>query len=124
MKRTWLCLILCCLGAMSGFAQKHTTFEMRYFSKDAKANGETDLHGDTETMSLEERVSALGKYAGYAARFWGDPQLHTSPQSRSSPPPAYAPPSAWTDGRHMVTRKAKSPSRLQDGRNGKTRELS
>lgn len=77
MKRTWLCLILCCLVAMSGFAQKHTTFEMRYFSKDAKANGETDLHGDTETMSLEERVSALGKYAGYAARFWGDPQLNT-----------------------------------------------
>ena len=36
MKRTWLCLILCCLGAMSGFAQKHTTFEMRYFSKTRK----------------------------------------------------------------------------------------
>ena len=77
MKRTWFCMILCCLGTLACFAQTHTTFEMRYFSKDAKANGETDFHGDTEVMSIEERVKALGKYAAYSSKFWGDPQFNT-----------------------------------------------
>ena len=70
-------MILCCLGTLACFAQTHTTFEMRYFSKDAKANGETDFHGDTEVMSIEERVKALGKYAAYSSKFWGDPQFNT-----------------------------------------------
>lgn len=58
------------------FAQKQmTTFEMRYLTKDSKADGVTDFHGETEWLDTEGRVEALGRYAGYASRFWGDRDL-------------------------------------------------
>ena len=56
-------------------SQESTSFEMRYFTRDAKADGSTDLHGETEWMSLEERISFLNQYADYASRFWGNPGL-------------------------------------------------
>lgn len=58
-------------------AQTATTFEMRYFTRDAKADGVTDFHGETEWFTTEQRVEMLGKYARYASRFWGDPGLDT-----------------------------------------------
>ncbi len=56
-------------------AQNVTTFEMRYLTKDSKADGVTDFHGDTEWFDTEQRVDVLGLYTDYASRFWGDPGL-------------------------------------------------
>ena len=60
------------------FAQKNvTTFEMRYFTHDPKADGVTDFHGETEWLDTEDRVEAMDRYADFASRFWGDPGLDT-----------------------------------------------
>ncbi|MBP5486469.1 MAG: glycosyl hydrolase family 2 [Bacteroidales bacterium] len=56
-------------------AQNVTTFEMRYLTKDPKADGITDFHGDKEWFDTEQRVDVLGRYTDYASRFWGDPGL-------------------------------------------------
>lgn len=64
------------VGTLSA-QQQVTTFEMRHFSKDAKANGVTDFHGETEVFDTEQRVEALNNYADYASRFWGDAELNT-----------------------------------------------
>lgn len=39
------------------------SFELRYFSQNTKANGETDFKGDTSTLDTEQRVSFLEEYA-------------------------------------------------------------
>ena len=70
--RIFLCLLLCPFMVK---AQKLQTFEMRYFTSDVKANGETDFHGETEWMDTEQRVDFLNKYAEYASQYWGNPQL-------------------------------------------------
>ena len=61
----------------AGAQQMQTTFEMRYFTKDPKADGSTDFHGETEWLDTDQRVDLLNKYAAYASRFWGDPGLDT-----------------------------------------------
>ena len=58
-------------------AQPVKTFEARYFSADPKADGVTDLHGETEIFDVDQRVSFLSNYAAFASRFWGDPGLDT-----------------------------------------------
>ena len=63
--------------AATAIAQTATTFEMRYFTPDAKADDVTDFHGETEWFTTPQRVEMLGKYARYASRFWGDPGLDT-----------------------------------------------
>ena len=63
--------------SVAAFAQTATTFEMRYFTPDAAADGVTDFHGETEWFTTPPRVEMLGKYARYASRFWGDPGLDT-----------------------------------------------
>ena len=63
--------------AVTAGAQTATTFEMRYFTPDAAADGVTDFHGETEWFTTPQRVEMLGKYARYASRFWGDPGLDT-----------------------------------------------
>lgn len=71
-------LALMALLAGDLLAQRQvTTFEMRYLTKDPKANGVTDFHGETEWLDTEGRVDALYRYADYASRFWGDPGLDT-----------------------------------------------
>ena len=67
--------LLLSLAAVSASinAQQVTTFEARYFSKDPKADGVTDLHGKTEIVDNEQRVAFLNSYASYASRFWGNP---------------------------------------------------
>ena len=63
--------------SVAAAAQTATTFEMRYFTPDAAADGVTDFHGETEWFTTPQRVEMLGKYARYASRFWGDPGLDT-----------------------------------------------
>jgi len=72
--------ILCAaflLWSVQGFAQTSKTFEMRYFTNDDDANGETDFKGQTEYLDVEKRVEFLGKYANYAKNFFNDPELNT-----------------------------------------------
>ena len=69
--------IIAVLCAANIYAQQVTTFEMRYLASDAKANGVTDFHGETEVFDTEQRVEALNNYADYASRFWGDLGLDT-----------------------------------------------
>ncbi len=76
MKRIFV-LAACSLMAVTAGAQTATTFEMRYFTPDAAADGVTDFHGETEWFTTSQRVEMLGKYARYASRFWGDPGLDT-----------------------------------------------
>ncbi|WP_020531262.1 hypothetical protein [Flexithrix dorotheae] len=53
------------------------TFELRYFTNDPKANGETDFKGETEYLSVEQRVEYLKHYADYASRFFKDQEFNT-----------------------------------------------
>ena len=53
------------------------SFELRYYTPDPKANGETDFKGETEFLNTEQRVTFLKQYAGYARRFFNDPKLNT-----------------------------------------------
>ena len=67
--------LLLFLAAVSAHinAQQVTTFEARYFSKSPKADGVTDLHGETEIFDIDQRVAFLNSYASYASKFWGNP---------------------------------------------------
>lgn len=62
-------------ASVTAFSQEAVTFEMRHFSSDAKADGVTDFHGETEVFNTEQRVAALNAYADFASSFWGDPGL-------------------------------------------------
>ncbi len=53
------------------------TFEMRYFTNDPKANGETDFKGETAVFNTEDRVEYLKRYAEVAKEFFKDPNLDT-----------------------------------------------
>lgn len=51
------------------------TFDMRYYTSDIKANGDTDFYGDKDWFNLEQRLDVLCKFAEYAAPYWGNPNL-------------------------------------------------
>lgn len=51
------------------------TFEMRQFTQDPAANGETDFKGETEWMDTEDRIRFLHHYADFASRFFNNPRL-------------------------------------------------
>lgn len=53
------------------------SFELRHFTNDIRANGETDLKGETEWMSLDQRIAFLHRYADHAAAFFNDKDLNT-----------------------------------------------
>jgi len=53
------------------------TLEFKFFSKDPRANGDTDFHGETEVFNTNQRVEFLNQYADYASRYFGDPNLDT-----------------------------------------------
>lgn len=60
--------------AVNLFAQTVSkSFELRYFTSDPRANGETDFKGETEWMNTDQRIQFLNHYADYASRFFGDP---------------------------------------------------
>ncbi|MCD6287719.1 MAG: hypothetical protein J7M12_01250 [Candidatus Hydrogenedentes bacterium] len=46
------------------------SFELRYFSTDPQANGETDFKGPTEVFDTAQRIEYLRRYAEYAGRFF------------------------------------------------------
>ena len=68
-------VLLVLLSVQRLAAQESNTFEMRYFTRDERANGLTDFHGETEWMDLEGRIDMLNQYADYASRYWGNPHL-------------------------------------------------
>ncbi len=70
-------VLLALLSVQRLAAQESNTFEMRYFTRDERANGLTDFHGETEWMDLEGRIDMLNQYADYASRYWGNPHLDT-----------------------------------------------
>ena len=76
MKQIFVLAALWTMAVTAG-AQTATTFEMRFFTPDAAADGVTDFHGETEWYSTPQRVEMLGKYARFASRFWGGPGLDT-----------------------------------------------
>ena len=77
MKKRNVILIIAAAWSFMIRAQESCSFEMRYFTHDAKADGVTDFHGETEWLSTEQRVALLDLYANYASRRWGDPNLNT-----------------------------------------------
>lgn len=50
-------------------------FELRYFTQNPAANGETDFKGKSEFLSTDQRVDFLRAYAEYGRSFWQDPKL-------------------------------------------------
>lgn len=52
------------------------SFELRYVTSDAKANGESDFKGSTEWFNTDKRISYLKHYADYATRYFGDEMLN------------------------------------------------
>ena len=77
MKRYLLVAVFAVSCLTTAAQQQAVTFEMRHFTQDAKADGVTDFHGDTEWLNTDQRVAALNSYAGFASKFWGDPDLDT-----------------------------------------------
>ena len=78
MKRAAILAAVLCLAASCGQnAPVSESFEMRWFTTDAAADGETDFRGETEWLTTGQRVQALGQYASFASEFWGNPGLDT-----------------------------------------------
>lgn len=74
-----LFIILMCFAfiIVRGQSPISKSFEVRYFSQDEKANGETDLKGETEWMGLDKRIQFLHQYADHASVFFNDKDLNT-----------------------------------------------
>ncbi len=53
------------------------SFELRYFTSDPKANGETDFKGESEFLTTDQRVMFLKHYANQAKTFFNDSNLNT-----------------------------------------------
>jgi len=52
-------------------------YEIRYFSKDLKANGETDFKGETSTLNTSQRIEFLKFYADQVSAYYGDRDLNS-----------------------------------------------
>ena len=65
------------LGSLPALGQPARSFELRYFSPDKKANGETDFKGATAVFTTEQRVEFLKQYAEAAKKQFDDPGLNT-----------------------------------------------
>ncbi len=55
--------------------QPAKSFELRYFSDDPKANGETDFKGPTSVFDTDQRIEFLKHYAGFAKDFFNTPNF-------------------------------------------------
>ena len=51
------------------------SFELRYVTGDARANGETDYKGATEWMTTEQRIEYLSHWQQYASKYFDDQAL-------------------------------------------------
>jgi len=70
------CLILTASFKDNLSAQSSRSFELRYFTSDPRANGETDFKGKSEVFDTDQRVEFLNKYAAYSKVFFEDPDLN------------------------------------------------
>jgi hypothetical protein len=71
-----LLVIVCVVIATDGFCEEDScSFELRYYSPDSSANGETDFKGETSVFDTDERIDFLRAYADYAKKFFRDPGL-------------------------------------------------
>jgi len=68
-------LVLGAGGAPAGAQEISRSWELRYFTSNPAADGETDFKGKTSVFDTEQRVQFLERYAEYAKRFWNDPRL-------------------------------------------------
>jgi len=57
-------------------AQPFRSFELRYFSDDPAANGETDFKGPVSVFDTEKRVEFLSHYADFSKDFFNDPDFN------------------------------------------------
>jgi hypothetical protein len=69
-----LTLILLC-PAVNLRSQPSRSFELRYFSNDPGANGETDFKGESQIFDTDQRVAFLHHYARFSKSFFDDPAL-------------------------------------------------
>jgi hypothetical protein len=53
------------------------SFELRYFTNNAAADGVTDFHGETEIFTTDERIEFLRLYGEVAKKYFNDEQLNT-----------------------------------------------
>lgn len=73
-------LITLAFSVITANAQKTSKlFEMRYFTPDTKANGQTDYRGGDEWLDTEERISFLEDYAAFGKQFYKVPGLDKKP---------------------------------------------
>jgi len=73
----FLALLICCFRLPSTGQNLSSGYEVRYFSKDAKANGETDFKGETSTLNTDQRLAFLKYYGDQVSAFYGDKDLNT-----------------------------------------------
>lgn len=78
-RMTSYCVALAIVLATSPLMAQQTahSFELRYVTQDAAANGETDFKGETEYLNTEQRVDYLKQYARVASRFFEDTAYNT-----------------------------------------------
>lgn len=73
-------VILVCLSCLSIVllqAQTASSFELRYFMPDVRANGETDFKGETSVFTTDQRIDFLKQYAAVAGKRFDDPWMNT-----------------------------------------------
>jgi glycosyl hydrolase family 2 len=70
--------ITLCLIVLSAKSQDLSSgYEIRYFSNDENANGETDFKGETSVFSTDERINFLSYYANEVSAYHRDKELNT-----------------------------------------------
>jgi hypothetical protein len=74
LKNLSIFMVLVVIGFVAT-SQQSKSFELRYISKDAKANGETDFKGPTSVFDTDQRIEFLKHYADFAADFFEDPNF-------------------------------------------------
>src|SRR6056297_2150461 len=78
MKTAVLFILPIFLFEISALAQTISeSFEVRYFSNNPEADGETDFKGETTVFNTDKRIEYLKKYAEVAKDFFNDPDLDT-----------------------------------------------
>lgn len=82
---TSACILTCWLSlpVFTNAQPISRSFELRYFTSDTAANGETDFKGPTAIFNTEQRVTYLQHYADVASRFFNDPALNQQVVSKS-----------------------------------------
>ncbi|MCK5208527.1 MAG: hypothetical protein KAQ79_10915, partial [Cyclobacteriaceae bacterium] len=75
MKKLMIAIAILLIVNSNNFAQTtiSKSFELRYFTPDSKADGETDFKGETEYFDTDQRVDYLKTYEQYARQYFGNP---------------------------------------------------